>query len=383
MTLGVLLGPQRLKPTIDQELARWGIPGTLATITAGWQERESEDDELQEFLGHRCVNLRLHARSEDVFSQDSELFEANRAKQDTLRHLQDLYRRRLSHALDAARELDQVAAPSALVEAERTAAILALRLVDKQHLARTRQVQREFELELRPSARPAVERHYRELRAMLGQCYALLIAGGHVASLLNRMRLFQLDTLLTSLPRPLPVFAWSAGAMAITERVVLFHDSPPQGAGNAEILGHGLGLLPGVVALPHASRRLRLEDRDRVSLFARRFKPDLCIALDELDRAVWDGRIWTAGPTTRQLLPTGEVVLMSAPPGIRPPEPYVDPQYVPPSDPDEQDFVVQAEPNEPSELDELLDLHADDRADATRLAEAEDGSTSQPQGDAS
>jgi hypothetical protein len=134
-----------------------------------------------------------------------------------------------------------------------------------------------------------------------------------VASLLNRMRLFELQALLTSLPRPLPVFAWSAGAMAITERVVLFHDSPPQGPGNAEILGEGLGLLPGIVALPHASRRLRLEDPKRVSLFARRFKPDVCVALDELDRAVWDGRRWTTGPSTKQLLPSGEVVLMTPP----------------------------------------------------------------------
>lgn len=318
MTLGVLLGPQRLRPTIDKELERWGIPGPLATITAGWQEREAEDDELQEFLGHRCVNLRLHARSEEVFREDPELFAANRAKQDELRHLQDLYRGRLAHALDAARELDQSPAPSALVEAERDAAVLALRLVDKQHIARTRQVQREFELEFRPAARPAVERHYRDLRAILSQCYALLIAGGHVASLLNRMRLFELDSLLTSLPRPLPVFAWSAGAMAITERVVLFHDSPPQGPGNAEILGEGLGLLPGVVALPHARRRLRLEDPKRVSLFARRFKPDVCVALDELDRAVWDGRQWTAGPDTKRLLPTGELELMSPP---HPPSP--------------------------------------------------------------
>jgi hypothetical protein len=313
MTLGVLLGPQRLKPTIDKELERWGIPGPLATITAGWQEREAEDDELQEFLGHRCVNLRLHARSEQVFREDPELFQANRDKQDTLRHLQDLYRGRLAHALDAARELDQTGAPAELVEAERDAAVLALRLVDKQHLARTRQVQREFELQFRPTARPAVERHYRDLRATLSSCYALLIAGGHVASLLNRMRLFELEGLLTSLPRPLPVFAWSAGAMAITERVVLFHDSPPQGPGNAEILGEGLGLLPGIVALPHASRRLRLEDRKRVSLFARRFKPDLCVALDDFDRAVWDGRRWTTGPATRQLLPSGEVVLMTPP----------------------------------------------------------------------
>ncbi len=307
MTLGVLLGPQRLRPTIDKELDRWGIPGPLATITAGWQEREAEDDELQEFLGNRCVNLRLHARSDDVYQNDPELFAAHRAKQDTLRQIQMLYRRRLAHALDAARELNQAPAPAALVEEEQGAAIMALRLVDEQHLSRTRAVQREFELAFRPAVRPAVDRHYRELRAILGECYGLLIAGGHVASLLNRMRLFQLGTLLSSLPRPLPVFAWSAGAMAITERVVLFHDSPPQGPGNAEILGEGLGLLPNIVVLPHARRRLRLDDRDRVSLFARRFEPDRCLTLDEGDRMVWDGRHWTTSPNSRQLMPSGEV----------------------------------------------------------------------------
>jgi len=308
MTLGVLLGPQRLRPTIGLELDRWGIPGPLATITAGWQEREAEDDELQDFLGNRCVNLRLHARSDDVYQSDRELFEAHRAKQDTLRHVQGLYRRRLAHALEAAREVSRAPAPPALVEEERDAAILALRLVDKQHLSRTRQVQRAFELSFRPAGRPAVDRHYRELRAILGECYGLLIAGGHVASLLNRMRLFQLGSLLSSLTRPLPVFAWSAGAMAITERVVLFHDSPPQGPGNAEILGPGLGLLPGVVVLPHARRRLRLDDRERVSLFARRFKPDRCLTLDEDQRLVWNGRDWATGPRSDQLMFDGEVV---------------------------------------------------------------------------
>ncbi|MCA9708652.1 MAG: Type 1 glutamine amidotransferase-like domain-containing protein [Myxococcales bacterium] len=307
MTLGVLLGPQRLAPTIDQELDRVGIPGQLATITAGWQEREAEDDELQACLGHRCVNLRLHARSEAVYREDPGLFEAHRAKQDTLRHLQDLYRGRLAHALDAAREVGRALAPPDLVAEERKAAILALRLVDKQHVARTRAVQREFELTFRPAARPSIDRHYRELRAILGECYALLIAGGHVASLLNRMRLFGLGPLLSSLPRPLPIFAWSAGAMAITERVVLFHDSPPQGPGNAEILGEGLGLLPGIVVLPHAKRRLKLHDLDRVSLFASRFRPDRCVTLDEGERVSWDGRRWVPGPGIRQLLPSGEV----------------------------------------------------------------------------
>ncbi|MCH9687186.1 MAG: Type 1 glutamine amidotransferase-like domain-containing protein [Deltaproteobacteria bacterium] len=307
MTLGVLLGPQRHAPTLHRELARWGIPGPLAVITAGWQEREAEDDELVEHVGHRCVNLELHARSEDSYANDPELFAAHRAKQDTLRQMQALYRRRLAHAIDAAREVSEAPAPEQLVETERTAAILALRLVDEQHLARTRQVQRQFQAAIAPATRPAVEHHYRELRSILGECYGLLIAGGHVASLLNRIRLFQLVSLLASLPRPLPIFAWSAGAMALTERVVLFHDSPPQGPGNAEVLGEGLGLLPDVVVLPHAQRRLRLDDPARVSLFAQRFGPSQCVPLEEDDALAWDGRSWHQGPKMIQLQPSGEV----------------------------------------------------------------------------
>ncbi len=306
MTLGVLLGPQRRVPTLDRELSRWGIPGPLAVITSGWQEREAEDAELAEHVGHRCVNLRLHARSDDAYANDPELFTAHRAKQDALRQIQGLYRRRLAHAIDATREVSQALAPPELVANERRSAMLALRLVDEQHLARTRQVQTRFLDEIRPATRPAVEHHYRELRAILGECYGLLIAGGHVASLLNRIRLFQLESLLASLPRPLPIFAWSAGAMALTERVVLFHDSPPQGPGNAELLGDGLGVVPGVIMLPHARKRLRLDDPKRVSLFAERFAPARCLTLDEDERLAWDGRRFHAGPQMRQLLPAGQ-----------------------------------------------------------------------------
>ena len=73
-----------------------------------------------------------------------------------------------------------------------------------------------------------------------------------------------------------PVAAWSAGAMAIAERVVLFHDHPPQGAGNAEVFEAGLGLVRGAVFLPHAATRLALDDVGRVALLARRLPPAAC-----------------------------------------------------------------------------------------------------------
>ncbi len=75
--------------------------------------------------------------------------------------------------------------------------------------------------------------------------------------------------------------AWSAGAMALTDRVVLFHDRVPQGPSHAEIYDDGLGLIHDVVLLPHARRRLLVDDRVRMSVLARRFAPARCIVLDD------------------------------------------------------------------------------------------------------
>jgi hypothetical protein len=75
--------------------------------------------------------------------------------------------------------------------------------------------------------------------------------------------------------------------MAMAERVVLFHDHPPQGAGNAELLEAGLGLVPAAVFLPHAAGRLATGDRGRVTLLARRFAPAALYTLDDGDLLHW------------------------------------------------------------------------------------------------
>jgi hypothetical protein len=83
--------------------------------------------------------------------------------------------------------------------------------------------------------------------------------------------------------------------MALSERVVLFHDTPPQGPGNPEVLEHGLGLLRGAVVLPDAQRRLKLEEPGRIELLARRFAPARCYALDDGQWLYWrQGRLTEA-----------------------------------------------------------------------------------------
>ena len=304
----LVLGPQRFQPTLRPVLDSIGVRGPVAVVTAGWQERELEDGELREHLDCEVTNLELYARYEEAVGQDGELAAALRERQEQLQELQALYRVQLDHALAAARELLERSSRSAALLEQRSSAVRALRAVDRQHLQRIARIHEAFERRFEPARRPAVARLRERLAQQLEPCAALAIAGGHVAVLLNRLRLFDLPQLAGERP----IVAWSAGAMALSERVVLFHDHPPQGAGNAEVLEVGLGVVPRLVALPSARQRLRLEDPVRVALFARRFAPAICALLDPGARLDWDGRSWRAAEGTRRLSSRGGLPRIAA-----------------------------------------------------------------------
>jgi hypothetical protein len=289
----VLLGAQRFDPTLGALVAAHGIDGPIATITAGWQERESDDQELHEHLGRRTVNLHLYERARDVFRSDPELHVAHRKRQEVLRHKQDFYRIRLEHELEAARVICTRAAPPEILAEEHAASIESIRELDAWHLAQCARVRAEFDERWRPFERKALARHRREIEQVLAGCQALAIAGGHVAVLLNRLLFFGIADLLDGHM----VFAWTAGAMAVCERVVLFHDAPPQGPGAAEVLDRGMGWVPGLVALPHPETRLLLDDGARVATMARRFAPATCVALPARTHLTWTRDAVTFGPS--------------------------------------------------------------------------------------
>lgn len=306
-----LLGPQRLEPNLRAAVDSHGLAGNIAAVTAGWEERELEDGELRDHLGGRAINLEIHRRGEEVYRADPELHRAMLARHDHLRARQELHRLRLAHELDATRELlrrSKAEPESALLREASDAALASVRRLDAEHVERIAAIHVEFEARWHPFEREHVARHRDELRALLADAEALCVAGGHVTVLLNRVRLFG----LLGLRAELPVFAWSAGAMVLGERVVLFHDSPPQGFGNPEVLESGLGVYQGIVALPHADRRLRLDDPTRVELFARRFAPARCVALVSGSRLDWDGARWHGQVGTQALGATGELVEVGA-----------------------------------------------------------------------
>lgn len=278
----VLLGPQR-NPTLDDVVQSLDLDGQFATITAGWQEREPDDEELDYQLDGRSVNLSLYARWLDVLDRDPEYAAADRRLREVLDELQQLYLLRLDHALDAVYALQRRPGSKALRAAAVTEAIEAVRALDGAHLARIDEVNAGFYEGWPPHDRPVIAHHRGVVSRLLSDVAALVVAGGHVGVLVSAMHLFNVAASLHA-----PVIAWSAGVMAMSERVVLFHDRAVQGPGNAELHGPGLSLLRGVVPLPHASGRLLLEDAARMSVFARRFAPARCVLLDAGSRVDTD-----------------------------------------------------------------------------------------------
>jgi hypothetical protein len=271
----VVMGPQR-RPTVDAVVRELGAQASFAAVTAGWQEREPDDAELTRLLGGRCVNLRLYARWLDVLDRDPEYATAELNHRAVLDELQELYLVQLDHALRAVYAIaDRTARPrvraAALADAE-----TAVRLVDQRHAERVSAAQADFAAAWPPASRQVVARHRAEVAGLLGSATALLVAGGHVGVLLRVLRLFGVPDLL-----PGTVVAWSAGAMALTDRVVLFHDRAAQGPTHAEVYDDGAGLVRDAVLLPHARRRLRVDDRDRMAVLARRFAPARCVVLDD------------------------------------------------------------------------------------------------------
>jgi hypothetical protein len=298
----VLCGAQHAEPSLPRVLRELGVTGPAALITAGWQERESEPGVAAD-PGVPVVQLALHARGEEVFASDPELADAYKARQLKLKLMQDVYRVRLDHAAQAARAVAVRSTDPELAAEEQVASLAVIRQIDRDHLERCRAVHAAFEAAHAPGSRAVVVRHVEELRAQIAPTDALVIAGGHVAVLLNRLRLFAIAELAGSRP----IVAWSAGAMALTERVVLFHEDPPHGQALSEVLDGGIGLARDLVVLPEPRLRLHLDDAGRVGELAARYAPAVCVALDH-GAQVWvdDGRA-IRGVDAQRLDPGGSV----------------------------------------------------------------------------
>lgn len=270
-----MLGPQR-RPTVDAVARAYGPDARFATVTAGWREREADDAELTALLGGRATNLALHARWLDVLDRDPELATAELDHRAVLDELREVHLVQLDAALAAVDALQRRQGRPRVRAAALADAEEAVRQLDRRHAERVAAAEADLAAAWRPGERPAVAAHRAAVAERLREADVLVVAGGHVGVLLHVLRLFDVAARL-----PPAVVAWSAGAMALTERVVLFNDRAAQGPTHPEVYGAGLGLARHAVLLPHARRRLRVDDPVRMGVLARRFAPARCVVLDD------------------------------------------------------------------------------------------------------
>ena len=277
----VLLGPQRFRTTVGAAIRTVAPEGSVATVTAGWRDRESDTDELDATLEGRGRHLNLYGRLTDVLDSDQRFAEAALAHRDAVDELAGIYSLRLQRALDSVYTVQRRPVRTDVATSAEADGVRAVQGIDKWYLDAIDQLHGEFRAAAPPQESEPIQRHRAEVAEAVGHASAIAIAGGHVGQLLRCLKLFEVD-----LPPQLPVVAWSAGAMSLTERVVLYHDRGPSGVVGSEVWDRGLGRAPRIVAMPHARRRLQMDEPMVLRVLARRFGDARCLLLDDGARVV-------------------------------------------------------------------------------------------------
>ncbi|MEN0066467.1 MAG: Type 1 glutamine amidotransferase-like domain-containing protein, partial [Myxococcota bacterium] len=257
----VLLGPQRPFANAPQALAELDATGPIAVIAAGWRDDESDEALLQRHLGPQARVLPLYRWFDGILREREDLRAPYRARQEELLKLRRLHRFRLDRALAAMHDLLSQEA-GRVEEALTQQALEDVRRIDRQLVHQTDAI---IEAHGRPwDDDPRVAEHQAKARSILEQAQVIVLVGGDVAVLRTRLGFFRIGPVIGELyRRGTPIVAWSAGAMALTERIVLFYDDPPDGPANPEVFDRGEELVSGLVMLPHARQRLQLDDPQR------------------------------------------------------------------------------------------------------------------------
>lgn len=301
----ILLGPQRPEVNLDSAIGQLGIDDApIAVISAAWQEAEGDIDDIQRLVSNPLHDLGLYQRTDTVFAADDALRSAYRLRQDQLIAQQRMYRLRLRQLMIAAREILRIEGDTKAVAEERRHAISQLRALDRHHLRQTRKIYARFDEQFSASHNDPLAESVARLEEDLARCQTVLITGGNVVVLMNRLRLFGFDSLL----KDKNIVGWSAGAMVLCDRIVLFHDRMPQGRRDPEVMCAGLGIVSDTVLLPDARFRLRKNEAVRSSLFSRRFSPATCLTLDNGSLLRVDGDKVTRSESVRHVSREGKFV---------------------------------------------------------------------------
>ncbi len=279
MRQATLLGPLD-GVDLAAEIAAFGVDGPVALVTAGWEEGERNDANVDRRLGGGSRNLNLYGRRLDILESDPGYADAERLLRTQIDELRELYLLRLRHALAGLEVIRRrFAEGQHRPRSELDAAIDAVRTLDETHTLSIAAAYEHFYAQNPPHERPTITRHREEVAAIVAGCAAIAIAGGHVGVLNDCLHLCNLAALIEERP----LLAWSSGCVAVSERIVVIDDHDPAGRPD-EVYDIGIGVAHGMVALPAAASRLDAHDPDRLAVLARRCAPSVCVLLDPGDR---------------------------------------------------------------------------------------------------
>lgn len=248
----------------------------MAVISAGWQEAEGDIGDVFEQVQRPLLDLGIYQKAEHLTTAYPEFAEAYRERQDNLKDLQRLYRLRCKQLMIAARLALRAEASPEILATEQHHAMSQVRELDRHHLRSMQAIHTEYDPTFDALTSGEITAFSAEISTKIADCKTLLITGGNVMVLLNRLNLFGLKDVLVNKH----LVAWSAGAMVLSDTLVLFHDKTPLGRRDPEVVSKGCGVIPGYVFLPDAKRRLRKSDTVRTRLMCRRFAPAQCVTLN-------------------------------------------------------------------------------------------------------
>lgn len=277
----VLLGQQREVPRLQSVLESWGISGPIGLVSAGWEEDEDDDQWVRDAVDNSIVNSHLYALADDLFQQDPEVIELLRERQDRLRELREINELQTEHLGAVARELWRRLESHAGAVGSLQQTMEQIQAIDQTYLEAISTVIAEYDQRIAPKERASVLDYRAKVLGRLQDCQALLIAGGHVGVLLNRLNLCRLLQHIQ-----LPIIAWSGGAMALGERVYFYDQFLPHTKREIELSRRGMGLFTGVQVFPRANQRLLVHDPRELGLLARRLTGQ-CLLLDERSEIGW------------------------------------------------------------------------------------------------
>jgi hypothetical protein len=307
LSVTVLLGPVADGAPVAAELAALPVDGPVALVTAGWEEGERSDAELDRALGGGTRNLGLFGRRLDIMQSDAEYAAADRALRALVADMREVYLVQINYALRGVDAVRQHAVKARrLAGDELEEAVETVRGLDERYAARLAEAHDEFYDTTRPHERAIIAAHRAEVASMVAECAAVAVAGGHVGVLTESLHLSNLGAVIGDRP----VVAWSSAAMAIAERVMVVDDNDLAGRPD-EVLTAGIGVVHGVVPLAAARLRLRMDDRNRLAVLARRVAPRVCVLLDPGDRLPCDSAGVPDFQLARVVAPDGTVIATS------------------------------------------------------------------------